>query len=969
MKPGLKRVLKYTKILALLLLIVIAVFAGSIGGSVIAVIKETPPIDLSKISEALSENSTILDSNGDLLEQIETMEYREVKSINDIPKHVRDAFVAVEDERFYNHMGVDLVGIVKSVMDNISAGGIVRGGSTITQQLARDLYLNDEKSLDRKIKEAYIAMKMNKALDKNEVLEIYLNRVFLGQNAYGVQAAANTYFSKDLSELTIAEAAALASIPKAPTDYALYYTVPPEDAGDQKVLSEINLSGEKYFAVYNPYFEDRQKYVLFKMHELNMISDEEYQAALQEDIASALNPPERRMADLSSYFTSLVKSQVTDKLMKKYNLTREEAQDKLYHGGLQITASIDLEMQRKLEEVYANFTANILNSENSDESGVNFLDWKLNETGDITNANDDIIYFNKSNVLDDNDNIKIPSGEYEFVDGNLHISQTSLRHTEGNIILQPFYSKTEDGDLKTHSRSSISIDSEMLTLSSDNRIVINSAYLAEHPDFYTEADGMIILNKSYYTIDTVGTLQPQSSTVVIDHNTGLIKAIIGGRGQSGSSILNRAYTSVRQPGSTMKPLAVYAPALDNDYTLASIIDDLPHYNDRHEIWPVNWYGNYKGLMTVRESIEVSANVNAVKTLEKIGIPKSKEYLTKFGLINGLNPDADNFISKDEDPYTNDENTAAMALGGMTYGVTNVDLTAAYAAIANKGTYLEPLSFSKVTDRRGNVVLENESESREVLSEGVAYLLTDALHSTTQQGIAQNAQVEGFDIAGKTGTSGTATENQDSWFVGYTPYYTVGVWMGSDDPQLKLKEVSIYSTKLWSVINKSILEGKESKPFSKPSNIVEVEVCTKSGMLPTDACRADHRDVVKKEIFVKGTEPKKECNVHVWRTVDKNDGLLITEKTPDSEKSIRSYITRLIKYNPADNDGIVPEDWAMMPPTSYSPIVYKTPEEIEAEKKAKEEEEKKKKEEEDKKKNEQENPDDSGSDDDNDDDND
>ena len=238
-----------------------------------------------------------------------------------------------------------------------------------------------------------------------------------------------------------------------------------------------------------------------------------------------------------------------------------------------------------------------------------------------------------------------------------------------------------------------------------------------------------------------------------------------------------------------------------------------------------------------------------------------------------------------------------------------------------------------------------------------------LHTTTQQGIAQNAQVEGFDIAGKTGTSGTATENQDSWFVGYSPYYTVGVWMGSDDPQLKLKEVSIYSTKLWSVINKAILEGKQSIPFSKPSNIVEVEVCTKSGMLPTDACRADHRDVVKKEIFVKGTEPKKECNVHVWRTVDKNDGLLVTEKTPDSEKSIRSYITRLIKYNPEDNDGIVPEDWSMMPPTSYSPIVYKTPEEIEAEKKAKEEEEKKKKEEEDRKKNEQENPDDSNSDDD------
>ncbi len=935
-----------------------AVLVGSVGASVIEVIKETPPIDLSRIGEALSENSTIVDTEGNLLEQIETTEYREVRSIADIPSHVKDAFIAVEDERFYDHMGVDIVGIGKSVLDNISAGGIVRGGSTITQQLARDLYLNDEKSLDRKIKEAYIAMKMNKSLNKDEVLEIYLNRVFLGQNAYGVQAASNTYFSKDLSELTIAEAAALASIPKAPTDYALYYTVRPEDAGEQRVLGEIDLNGEKYFAVYNPFFKERQEYVLFKMHELGKITDEEYNAALEEDIASAINPPERRIADLSSYYTSLVKSQVVDKLMTKYNLTREEAQDKLYNGGLQITASIDLEMQRKLEDVYENFTSNIIDAQ-TENTGVNFLNWELNDNNDIVNVANNVIYFDKSNVYDEENNVKFVPGQFEYIDGDLYLTQSTIRYADSSIIVQPFYTITESGDLKTHARSSISIDQDMLSLSEDERIVVKSEFLAEHPDFIIEGEENIYLNNTYYSVDTIGTLQPQSSTVVIDHNNGQIKAIIGGRGQSGASILNRAYNSVRQPGSTMKPLAVYAPALENGYTLSTVIDDLPHYNDMNQLWPVNWYGNYKGMMTLRESIEVSANVNAVKTLEKIGIEKSKQYLTKFGLINAVNPEADNFITKAEDPYTNDENTAAMALGGMTYGVTNVDLTAAFAAVANKGTYLEPLSFSKVTDRRGNVVLENESRSEQVLSEEVAYLLTDALHSTTQQGIAQNAQVEGFVVAGKTGTSGTETENQDSWFVGYTPYYTVGVWMGSDDPQLKLNEVSIYSTKLWSVINTKILEGKESKSFTKPADIVEVEVCTKSGMLLTDACRYDSRDVVKKELFVKGTEPKKECNVHVWKTVDKNDGLLITDRTPDSEKVTRSYVTRINPYNPAENDNIYPEDWSMMAPTTYSPIFYKTPAEIEAEKK--EEEERKKKEEEDKKKQEQQNQDDNDDD--------
>ncbi|MDO5717995.1 MAG: transglycosylase domain-containing protein, partial [Tissierellia bacterium] len=923
---------KYIKIVILIILIMSAIFVGSVGASVVAVMKDSPNVDLSKISEALSENSSIVDESGELLEQIETIEYREVKSINDIPKYVRDAFVAVEDERFYNHMGIDLIGIGKSVIDNISAGGIVRGGSTITQQLARDLYLNDEKSLDRKIKEAYIAMKMNKSLEKDEVLEIYLNRVFLGQNAYGVQAAANTYFSKDLSDLTIAEAAALATIPKAPTEYSLYFTVRPEDAEEKRVLGEINLNGEKYFAVYNSFFEDRQKYVLSKMRELDFISQEEYENAIAEDIASALNPPERRMSDISSYFTSVVKSQVVSKLIEKYSLTKEQAQDKLYNGGLEITATIDLKMQRELEEIYENFTNAVLGSSEEEGSEVNFINWQVSESGDIVSADDNILYYSRNNLIDEDNNLFFNPGEYEYIDGDLYIQQSKIRYAESGIIIKPFYTVTENKDLKTHAATSIAMATEDIVNSDDGRLIIKASYLADNPEFIIQDGDQLKIKNDFYSIDEEGTYQPQSSTVVIDHKTGHIKAIIGGRGQSGQSILNRAYNSVRQPGSTMKPLAVYAPALDNGYTLASPIDDLPHYNDQKELWPVNWYGNYRGIMTLRKSIEVSANVNAVKTLEKIGLEKSKNYLAKFGLINNLHPEMDNFISKQEDPYTNDENTAAMALGGMTYGVTNVDLTAAYAAIANKGTYIEPLSFSKVTDRKGNIILENEPNTEEVIGEDVAFLLQDALRTTTLQGIAENAQVEGFEIAGKTGTSGTATENQDSWFMGFSPYYTVGVWMGCDDAQLKLKEVSIYSTKLWSTINTKILEGKESISFKKPSNIVEVEVCTVSGKLPTDACRADYRDVVQKEYFVKGTEPKKECDVHVWKTVDRNDGLLITERTPESERVTRSFITRIDKYDPEKNNFIYPEDWDMMAPTIVSPIYYKTQEEIEQERK-------------------------------------
>ncbi|MDO5690427.1 MAG: transglycosylase domain-containing protein [Tissierellia bacterium] len=946
---------QYIKIGILLICIFGAILAGALGGSVVAVVKEAPEIDLSKIGEALTENSTIVDAEGSLLEKIETAEYREVVSIETIPQFVKDAFVAVEDERFYEHMGVDIMGIGKSVLDNISAGDFVRGGSTITQQLARDLYLNDEKTLDRKIKEAYIAMKMNDSLSKDEVLEIYLNRVFLGQNAYGVQAAADTYFSKNLEDLTIAEAAALAAIPKAPTDFALYKAMRPEDVGEERVLGEIVLSGEKYFAAYNPGFEERQQYVLSKMLELGMIDEAQYQGALTEDIAAAINPPERRMADLSSYFTSLVKAQVVDKLMSKFNLTRDEALDKLYNGGLKITATIDLKMQRQLEDLYEDFTNLPLGDES--EYGPKLLSWELSEAGNIENAGGTVLYFDKLNLLDQSDRVVFYTDEYEYQEDGLHLKSHKVRYTETGMMIKPFYTITDSRDLRTHAPISISIPEEHLAKASDGGVLIANAFLEEHPDFIQTDGETIAIDNSFYMVDDMGILQPQASTVVMDHNTGHIKAIIGGRGQTGYSILNRAYSSLRQPGSTMKPISVYAPALDNKYTLASIIDDLPHYNDKQELWPINWYGEYRGLTTIRESIEVSANVNAVKMLEKIGLEKSKEYLKKFGLINGTHPELDNFISKQEDPFQNDENTAAMALGGMTYGLTNVELTAAYAAIANRGTYIEPLSFSKVEDRRGNVVLENEPETNEVISEGAAYLVTDALHSTTQQGIASNAQVEGYDIAGKTGTSGTVTENQDSWFVGFSPYYTVGVWIGADDPQLKLNEVSLYATNLWNQVNTAILEGYSPKTFDKYGDIVEVEICTESGLLPTDACRADHRGAVRTELFIKGTEPKKECSVHVWKTVDTHDGLLITERTPKNFMSTRSFITRAEEYDPTENGGILPTDWYAMAPTSYSPVYYPTEEEL-AEQRKKDEEDRKKREqeEEDKKKQEQENPD-------------
>lgn len=742
-----------------------------------------------------------------------------------------------------------------------------------------------------------------------------------------------------MSDLTLAECAALATIPKAPTDYSLYFTLYPEDVGkDDKVLAETEISGSKYVIVYNPAFEDRKNYVLSKMAELGYINENEKNDALKEDISASINPPERKLKDVSSYYTAYVKRDVVKSLMNSYSLSEDEAYEKLYHGGLKIYSNLDVDLQKKLESVYSNFNQAILGE--GGEGSLNYLTVRTNDNGDIVDNADGVIFYKKPNILTEDNSIYLSNGEFEVLDNGLKITSPKAYYQEGSLMFRPFYTINENGDLYSHDWTVIPLESKFIQKSDDGSITINKEFLDSNKDFYS-VDEVLTFNKSFYKVDTNGLVQPQSSTVVMDQTNGNVLAMLGGRGKSLGTSLNRAVDSARQPGSSIKPIAVYAPALEKGDTLATVIDDLPHYNDKGELWPQNWYGTYKGLISLRESIEISANVNAVKKLEDIGIDYSKTFLSKFGLIDKGHPANDTFISRAENNSINDENTAAMALGGMTYGFTNLKMTTAYSVLANGGKYNSPKSFSKVLDSRGNIVLENSQENKEVLKPGNAFLITDALHSTTNHGVAANAQVEGFDVAGKTGTSGTVTSNQDSWFMGYSPYYTVGVWIGADNQNLKLSEVSVYSTKLWGAINKALLEGHTSKKFQKPSDIVEVEVCVKSGDLPSDACRI--KGEIKKEYFVKGTEPKTESKAYVWKKVDLKDGLLAPDDAPDEFVETRAFLTRDPIYDPSKNNGIVPEDWDQMVPSQKTTTDY---EELA---KKKEEEEKKKKEEEEKKK--------------------
>lgn len=907
----------------LVLLVAIIIGLGTVTGIVLSIAKDAPEIDPTNIESLLNQTSFILDENGELIEKIQTEEYRTIVEIDRIPEHLQNAFIAIEDERFETHIGVDPKGIISSLIDNIKAKSTVRGASTITQQLARNLYLSNEKKLDRKIKEAYLALKIEKALTKDQIMEAYLNRIYLGQNAYGVQEAAQTYFSKDVEDLTIAESALLAGVVKGPTKYSPFQITKPENFDENTMfeIGQVDILGDKYIAYYNETAVERQKLVLGKMLELNLITENEYNDAINEDIKTSLKPGEHKIAGISSYFTDHVKAQVIEDLMEQLGYTKEEAEEILFTGGLKIYSTMDIGMQHKLEEIYNNFTEILLgNPENL--TGPIMINWRLDNNGNIIDEHNKIIYVKKDNIFDENYNLIVDNGTYEITDNGLIINNYKFTPYESNIDIKNYYTIDNRKNLVTYNMGSLSIPENSYKLNENKEIIISKDFLKKNEDFYTTDDnGNLLINEKYFFRNKDGVVQPQSATVIMDYRTGEIKSLVGGRDIEGSKMLNRATVAQRQPGSTIKPIAVYLPALDNGFTAASVIDDIPHYNHNGELWPTNWNKQYSGLNTLRRSVEQSINVNSVKTVEAVGIETSMEYLSRMGIINKDNPSKDNFVTREEDPKNNDENLSALGLGGMTKGLTPLDMTAAFGAIANDGKYLKPTSYTKVLDKDGNVLLENNPKETEVVSPEIAYIMTDILRTTVTNGLAKRAQIPNMDTAGKTGTT---QEQADIWFVGYTPYYVCGVWIGNDSPSIRLSQGSGTAASLWQHIMSNVHENLEGRKFDRPANIVTLNVCSQSGKIPTDLCSHDPRgSTIISEIFAKGTEPTEFCETHVELKIDTSTNKIATEFCPSDSVASRVFITRDPAYNPKDHDGIVPSDYEYTAPTETCDIHNET----------------------------------------------
>lgn len=907
--------LKKLLVIALMtVLISLTLFAGSVGLAFVNILTTAPEIDPYSINSGFEETSLIFDKDKNLLEKVETAEYRTFVKLNKVPQYLKDAFISIEDERFYEHPGVDPKGILSSLYENFKAGGVVRGASTITQQLIKNTFLSNEQTLTRKLKEIYLALNLETKLSKDQILESYLNMISLGQNSYGVQEASRTYFSKNVDEINIAQAALLAGIVKGPNIYQPFYRVSPLkfDEATMRKIGETEILGEKYILVFNTKSVQRQKVILKKMLELGKINQAEYDEAINFDVVASLKPSEKKETEITSYATDYVKNQVVEDLMEKYQITKQKAQERLFTGGLRIYSTIDTKVQKDLDEVNRNFNGILLGDVKRYKAPL-LVDRNLDKAGNIVDKDGNLVYYKKENLLTDDGYLFIPKGEFSInANGDLAITSSRILAYKKSTDIQDYYTIDGAKNLLTHRVGGLAVPDAYYLRQARHSLIIKAEFFEKNDKFYkVNETGNLFINPEYFYNNKTGLVQPQSATVIMDYKTGHIVAMIGGRDVKGSRILNRATDTARQPGSSMKPLAVYLPALDNGFTAASPILDIPMITADGKVWPNNVYTGFKGITTLRESLIYSINVSSARTLKKIGIPTSIKYLKKLGIINEENPSKDNFVQASENKTHNDENLASLALGGMTKGVSPLDMTAAYSAIANDGVYNEPIIYTKVLDKDGNIVLEKEAKQRRVVSPQIAYVMKDILRSTAYEHTGKNAIIKGQASAGKTGTT---DYNADFWFVGFTNYYAAATWMGNDSPKITITQNSWLAAKLWGHIMTKIHQDKESKPqFAEPDGIVKAYVCTKSGKKPNQFCSSDPRGVVREEIFAKGTEPTKTCDVHVALKVNSSNNKLATEFTPEELKITKVFTALNPAYNPAEHNGILPKDYSYYPP--------------------------------------------------------
>lgn len=694
-------------------------------------------------------------------------ERRIVVPFSKIPDRLVNAFIAAEDSRYYKHQGIDILGIIRAFFKNIEAGAIVQGGSTITQQVARSFFLTPERNYTRKLKEAILAYRLDRTFSKEEILFLYLNQIYLGYGAYGVEAAARNYFGKHVEELNLAECALLAGLPQAPSRYSPFSH--PERAKRRRV------------------------YVLKRMTEENYITPREAEQSMHTelDIKSRRN----LYIDEVPYYTEHVRRYVQE----------HYGEDALYNQGLKVYTAVNIDMQKTARE-------EIL-------KGLRDLDKRQGYRGPIMHVGPDEM-----------------SGYLQA--HRFDIQPEDL--TEGSIVrgivihINPRKKRVgvQIGDLK----GVIAIRDMRWARKPNPEIAYWAVSLLKPQDAVHVGDIIWVRLKKFNTSTGHWELaleqipKAQAALLCLETETGNVKAMVGGRDFRDSQF-NRAIQSRRQPGSAFKPI-IYAAALDKGYTPASIIIDSPLvFKDSYRdfTWkPKNYKNRFNGPIRLRTALTNSMNVVTVKILQEIGVDYAVEYAANLGITSSL------------------AHNLSIALGSS--GVSLLEIVRAYSVFCNRGNLVEPIFVTRIEDRNGRVLEKHIGRPRKVMDEGTAYLITSLLQSVVSEGTGRRVKALKRPVAGKTGTT---NDLFDAWFVGYTPEFVTGTWVGFDQEASlgKGETGSRAASPIWLGYMQRIMDGRPVRDFNTPEGIIFAKIDSETGLLPIP----ESTNVIF-ECFKEGTVP-------------------------------------------------------------------------------------------------------------------
>ena len=763
------------RMLLLAILTLAVACSGLLYGSVTGIFASVPKdFNLKPASSA----TIIYDDHGQEIQKLsDYASNRIIVDKSSIPDNLKYAFVSIEDERFYEHSGVDFKGIIRALWTDLQSGSASQGASTITQQLIKNNVFDTGgestilAKIHRKIQEIYMAIQVEKNTSKDEIMTDYLNTINLGKGCLGVQSASTYYFGKNVKDLTLSECAVLAGITKNPS-----------------ALNPVDYPSAN---------NERRKLVLDKMYELKYISKEDYQTALADDVYSRINTniAKKKPASVYTYFTDALITTIVADLQEQKGYTQEQAYNAVYRGGLRINSTQDVKLQAVTDKI-------INDKDNYPVDTEYSLEYSLQMTG--------------------------PDGKtYNY----------------------------SEVDVRDYFRNKKGGDKQYQTLYESKKKMTEAAQ--QFRDYLIGQKYTLVSETIHYS------LEPQLSFTLIDQTTGQVKVLVGGRGKKSDDLaLNRAIDVMRQPGSTFKVLSTYAPGLDTgEMTLATVFDDAP-FNYQNGTKVNNFEKDvYGGLTTVRDAIAQSNNIVAVKAITQLTPKAGYDFLLKLGFTTLVEH------RTNENGQEESDIQQALALGGITDGVTNLELTAAYAAIANKGHYNKPVLYTTVTDASGNVLLQNENAPSQVMKESTAWLLTSAMEDVIDHGTGEEAQLKSkMAVAGKTGTT---SNNYDYWFCGFTPYYTASVWTGYDYFK-SFENKDDYHKTIWKkIMDKIIKEEKEKvRDFDPCPDIEQETICIKSGKkVLADVCTEDpEKSMAREEYFAAGTAPQDNCDAHIRLTM-------------------------------------------------------------------------------------------------------